>query len=1035
MFDKLIRWSIESRVLIIIAAIALTATGIFTAMTMPVDVFPDLTAPIVTVMTEANGMAPTEVENLVTFPVEAALNGAAGVRRVRSSSAVGLSIVWVEFQWGTDIYRARQIVTEKLALINEQLPEEVEKPVLTPVSSIMGEIQYIGLTTDRHSPIELRTTADNVVRRRLLSVPGVSQVINIGGDVKQYHVVINQERLWSYKISLDDVRTALQHSNKNDSAGFMVKNGTEYIVKGLGRIQSLEDIGNTVVAEVNNIPIRVSDIATVTIGAEPKRGEGSANGQPAVIIGVQKGPDINTMALSAEIDKVLAEIEKKLPQGMELNGRIFRQADFIEVSIANIEHALRDGTILVILVMLVFLANLRATFITLTAVPLSLMTSVLILNAMGATINSMTLGGMAIAIGALVDDAVIDVENVFRRLRQNQKLTELERRPALEVVYKASVEIRKSIVFATFIIVLVFAPIFFLTEMEGKLLNPLGLAYVTSLLASLLVAVTVTPALCYILLPRSKSLARGTELKPVTWLKKQYARLLDFCLNHPWLVISPGIIQLVLALAAISFMGFSFLPKFNEGALTIGAVSIPGTSLEEASKQGQMAEEIILTVPEVRQVARRTGRAELDEHAMGVDSSEIEVSYVLDQGRSKAEFVKDIRERLSIIPGVGFSVGQPISHRIDHMLSGTRANIAVKIFGDDLYKLRSLGKKALAAMQGIPGIADLNLEKQQDIPLLSVKLNREAMARHGIHVEEATDALHATLQGLKVSEILEGRFSYDLMLLMKTNTEWNPDNFEDVLIDTPEGTMVPLSEIALVQKDYGPNRVSREQLERKIVISCNTADRDVGSLVADIRKAVDPLFVNQEGYRVEYGGQFENAAKASMLLGFLSILVFTGIGLLLYLAFRSVRDGLLVMINLPLALIGGVVGVFVSGGVLSVASIIGFITVFGIATRNGIMLVSHIRHLQKHEGVTDFREAVFRGAIERLVPILMTALATALALIPLALGGDQAGSEIQTPMAIVILFGLSTSMILNMLVVPALYLKFGRPLNPVEVEK
>jgi CzcA family heavy metal efflux pump len=661
MFDKLIRWSIESRVLIIIAAIALTATGIFTAMTMPVDVFPDLTAPIVTVMTEANGMAPTEVENLVTFPVEAALNGAAGVRRVRSSSAVGLSIVWVEFQWGTDIYRARQIVTEKLALINEQLPEEVDKPVLTPVSSIMGEIQYISLTTDRHDPIELRTTADNVVRRRLLSVPGVSQVINIGGEVKQYHVVINQERLWSYKISLDDVRTALQHSNKNDSAGFMVKNGTEYIVKGLGRIQSLDDIGNTVVAEVDNVPIKVSDFAEVKIGAKPKRGEGSANGQPAIIIGVQKGPDINTIELSNQIDQVLQEIEVKLPQGMELNGRVFRQADFIEVSIANIEHALRDGTILVILVMLVFLANLRATFITLTAVPLSLMTSVLILNAMGATINSMTLGGMAIAIGALVDDAVIDVENVFRRLRQNQKLPEEKRRPALEVVYKASVEIRKSIVFATFIIVLVFTPIFFLTEMEGKLLNPLGLAYVTSLLASLLVAVTVTPALCFILLPRSKSLARGKELKPVTWLKQQYARLLDFCLNHPWLVISPGIVQLVLALAAISFMGFSFLPKFNEGALTIGAVSIPGTSLEEASKQGKLAEDIILTIPEVRQVARRTGRAELDEHAMGVDSSEIEVSYVLDQGRSKAEFVKEIRDKLSIIPGVGFSVGQPIS--------------------------------------------------------------------------------------------------------------------------------------------------------------------------------------------------------------------------------------------------------------------------------------------------------------------------------------------------------------------------------------
>jgi CzcA family heavy metal efflux pump len=1027
MIDALIRWSLRNRALVLVLAILLVAIGSYTALRMPVDVFPDLTAPTVTVITEAHGMAPTEVESQVTFPIETALNGASGVRRVRSSTAVGISVIWVEFDWGTDISAARQVVNEKLALVAGELPPEVEKPILAPVSSIMGEILFVSLTSDKHTSIELRTTGETILRRRLLAIPGVSQVTPIGGDVKQYQVHVDTAKLMMHGVTLNQVADALSEANENVSAGFIAQASTEYVITGMGRVRTVEDIGETVVAVTNGVPTRVVDVAEVKIGAAVKRGEGSANTHPAVILGIQKQPGANTLTLTRQLDTVLADIQSKLPAGMKI-GQTFRQADFISIAVRNVIHALRDGGILVVIIVLLFLLNARATFITLTAIPISLVTAVLILKAFGATINTMTLGGMAIAIGALVDDAVIDVENVFRRLRENSLLPVEKRRSFFDVVFEASVEIRSSILFATLIIVLVFVPIFFLSGVEGRLLQPLGVAYVVSLVASLVVAVTVTPVLCYLLLPKSKAVIEGHEPGTVRFLKKRYTPLLNAALNHPWLVTIPAVALLVIALAGTTRMGRSFLPEFNEGSLTISAVTLPGTPLAESDELGRVVERTLMKHPEVISVARRTGRAELDEHAQGVEAAELDVSLKMKE-RSKEEFLQALRDDFSQVPGMNITIGQPISHRIDHMLSGTRANVAVKIFGEDLGKLRALGKKSEQAMKTIPGVVDLSVEQQMEIPIVKVTFDRGNMARFGLRVRDVAHALEASLQGLTVSRILEGRNSFDMVLRVAGVESMRVESLGDLIIDTPTGARIPLSTVAAIRKDTGPNTVSREQVERKIVVSCNVAGRDVTSVVNDCRKVLDPLVSVERGYRVEYGGQFESAAQASRLLMILGVVVIVGIGFLLHLAFASARDAVLVMLNLPLALIGGVAGVFVSGGVLSVASLIGFITVFGIATRNGIMLVSHIRHLQEKEGVTNFREAVVRGALERLAPILMTALAAGLALIPLALGGGKPGNEIQTPMAIVILFGLLTSMLLNMIVVPALYLRFGRPFS------
>ena len=1029
MMDLLIRWSLRNRAAVLAVALGLLLVGSWLTVRLPVDVFPDLTAPTVTVLTEAHGMAPTEVESQVTFPLEAALNGAPGVRRVRSGTGVGISVVWAEFEWGTDIYRARQLVAEKVALVAADMPPEADRPQLAPISSIMGEILFAAITSDRHDPTEIHTLVDQTLRRRLLAVPGVAQVTPIGGGEREYQVVLRPSQLRARGVTLAEVAAALDAANENASAGVVVSGGNEYLVTGLGRVRTLDDLRATVVATRDGVPVRVGELGEVRTGTAPVRGEGSLRAKPAVILGIAKQPEANTLALTRTLDAALDEIQAGLPAGMRIDRRVFRQADFIEVAVRNVVHALRDGGILVVLVVLVFLANLRASVITLTAIPLSLLAAVLGLTAAGASINTMTLGGMAIAIGALVDDAIIDVENVFRRLRENAARPAGERRAVLRVVYEASVEIRSSIVFATVIIALVFLPLFFLPGVEGRLLQPLGLAYVVALGASLLVAVTVTPALCSLLLPRARAVQRGHEPRLLRALKGTYGRCLAPALRHPWAVTLPVLALFAGAVAAVGTFGRAFLPEFNEGALTIGVVTVPGTAITESATLGRIVEEICLAQPEVTAVGRRTGRAELDEHSQGVEASEVEVTYQL-RDRSRDAFFDALRREFALLPGTNVIIGQPISHRIDHMLSGTRASIAVKIFGDDLYQLRTLAEAARAAMAEVPGVVDLSVEPQVDVPMVTARVDRAAAGRAGVAVRDVGHALEAAVAGLPVSRVLEGRNAYDLTIrLEEPGVPWGPATLRDLPVDAEAGVPVPLHAVADVRRNAGPNAISRENGERKIVVSCNVAGRDVVSVVADCRRSVDPL-IAAAGYRVEYGGQFEAAADAARVLAVVGLLVVLGIGFLLHLAFGSGRDAALVMLNLPLALIGGVAGVWASGGVLSIASLIGFITVFGIAARNGIMLVSHIRHLQLHEGVTDLATAVRRGAEERLAPILMTALAAGLALVPLALGGGKPGNEIQTPMAIVILGGLLSSMLLNMVVVPALYLRFGRPPRP-----
>ena len=1029
--DNLIRGALRMQPVVIALAALVCAWGVAVVLDMPVDVFPDLTAPTVTVMTEAPGMAPAEVEALVTFPLETALNGATGVRRVRSASAVGLSVVWVEFDWGFDRFAARQIVGEKVDLVAGELPDQARPPVMAPASSIMGEIQFLGLVSDAADPVDLRTVAETVVRRRLLAVPGVSQVTVLGGGDRQYQVMVDPQRLRALDLGVGDVAGALASANRNVSAGFLVQHGAEHVVQGVGRVRQAGDLEAVVVANRRGAPIRVADLGRVRVGEGPVRGLGSVNGRRAVILGVQKQPQANTLRLQRHLDDVYAELDGRLPPGMTLDRTLFRQADFIATAVRNVEHALRDGALLVVLVMVLFLANVRASFITLTAIPVSVLVAVLLLRALGATINTMTLGGIAIAVGALVDDAVIDVENVVRRLRQNAALPADRRRASWAVVYDATVEIRHSITYATVIIMLVFVPLFFLTGVEGRLLVPLGAAYIVSLAASLLVAVTLTPALGLWLLPGSRAVREDREAPLVRWLKRRYDPLLRLALDRPWWFTGPSAALLIVAVVWLGSVGRSFLPEFNEGSLTVAAVTVPGTPIAHADTLGRVIEDILHEQPEVVSTARRTGRAELDQHAMGVESSEIDVTLRMGD-RSREEFLADLRHALKDVPGTSITIGQPIGHRIDHMLSGSRASVAVKIFGDDLLVLRRLAAQAQAAMGAVPGVVDLAAETQADIPVLSVRFDREALGRHGLSLDAAADALAAAYAGLPVSRVLEGQVAYDLVVRLDDGEPWTAERLADVPVAVPGGGHVPLGAVALIDRQEGPNLVSREAARRKIVVTCNVADRAVSSVVDDIRAAVEPVVAASPGYHVEFGGQFESAASAGRTLALLGLAVVVGIALLLRMAFASWRDALLVMLNLPLALVGGAVGVQLSGGVLSIAAIIGFITVFGIATRNGIMLVSHIRHLQLAEGVADLRDAVRRGARERLAPILMTALASGLALVPLAVAADRPGSEIQTPMARVILFGLLSSMVLNMLITPGLYLRLGRPARPAE---
>ena len=1020
MIDTLIHWSLRNRLTVLAVAAAFLVWGGYVAARMPVDVLPDLTAPTVTVLVEGHGMAPVDMEALVTFPIEVALNGASGVRRVRSATAVGIAVIWVDFGWGEDIYRARQTVTEKLTAVADSLPDEVEAPALAPLSSIMGEIMFVALESSDHTPLELRTTADTLVRRRLLATPGVSQVTVIGGERRQVEVLVDPERLADYGIAFDTVEDALRQTNRNTSAGFRVAGGQEYLIQGVGRLADLDGIGSTVIAVRDTRPIHVRDIAELRVGESLKRGDGSHNARPAVILGIQRQPAVNTLALTRDLEDVLEEIQTDLPVGMQLDSRLFRQADFIELALGNLTTALRDGTILVIIVTLIFLANLRAGTITLLAIPLSLLAAVVGLRFAGLSINSMTLGGMAIAVGALVDDAIIDVENVIRRLRENAQLSNADRRPTMEVVYEASREIRSSIVFATVIVMLVFLPLLFLSGVEGRLLQPLGFAYLISLLASLVVALTVTPALCSYLLPGMPSILEGREPMLASALKRHYQRLLPRTLRHPWIVIAAAGLLLVGALATVPRMGRAFLPAFNEGALVISAVTLPGTSLAESNAIGNAIERLLLEVPEVAATARRTGRAELDEHVQGVESAEIDVR-LEGGGRPRAVVLEEIRERLSLIPGTNITIGQPISHRIDHMLSGSRANIAVKIFGNDLVVLRSIGARAEAAMNGIPGLVDVALEPQTDIPTVRVRFDRAALARQGLPAGQAAMALETALLGREVGQIIDGQVMYPLILRYMPSDMADLDTIWQTRIDMPSGARVPLGSLAEIVEDRGPNLIGRENVQRRIVVTANVAGRDLGSVVSDIRQRVAEGVILPEGYRVEYGGQFQAEAEATRLILGLGLAAVAGIFLLLVSAFRSARDAAIVMINLPLALIGGVIGVFLGDGVLSIAALIGFISLFGIATRNGIMLVSHIRRLREDGGVTDPREAVIQGSVNRLIPILMTALSTGLALVPVAIGFGQPGSEIQAPLALVIICGLFSSTALNMFVVPAVY--------------
>jgi CzcA family heavy metal efflux pump len=1023
MLNRIIQWSLTNRVVTLFGAAIVLALGIWAALSTPVDVFPDLTAPTVTVLTEAHGMAPEEIETLVTFPIETTVNGASGVRRVRSSSAQGISIVWVEFDWGMDIFRARQIVSEKLQLVTPQLPTDIDPPILAPITSIMGEIMLIGMTSDQHSQMEVRSAADWIVRNRLLSIEGVSQVIPIGGEVKQYQVRVNPEALRTYGISLHEVLLAAEASNKNAAGGIYRDSGREILIRGIGRAQGLVDIASTVVATREGAPILLEDVADVQIGAAPRFGTASVNAEPAVILSIQKQPNANTIALTERIDEELAAIQQQLPDGMEINRGIFRQANFISLALENVIEALRDGALLVIVILFLFLWNLRTTGISVLAIPLSLAVALVVMKLLGITINTMTLGGMAIAIGALVDDAIIDVENVFRRLKENRSKPESERGKILTVIFEASKEVRAPILNATLIITIVFIPLFFLSGVEGRMLRPLGFAYIVSIIASLIVAVTVTPALCYYLLPGAKIMEKEGESWVVERLKGAYSNTLGFVLDRTRLVIGAAAVLIVATLMAFPFLGRGFLPEFHEGTLVISAVTVPGTGLDTSDEIGRRIENILLEHAAVVSTSRRTGRAELDEHAQGPNAAEIDVQLDLSE-KELDEVLAELRASLAVIPGTNITIGQPIGHRIDHMLSGTRASIAIKLFGPDLYELRRLAESIRAVIEPVPGVVDLAVEQQADVPQLRIYGNRRVMGRYGVTPGRLAEAVDVAFAGEAVSEIREGQEKYDLVVRFNEASRGSVARVQNALIDTPLGPKVPLEQLADVRMERGPNTISRENVQRKIVISSNVTGRDVGSVVEGIQQAIGNSVELPENYFIEYGGQFESARRATRTIAILSVLSIALIFLILYQEFSSSRAALLIMVNLPLALTGGLAALFLFlGAELNVAALVGFITLFGIAVRNGILLVSH--YVQLIGEGKSLRTAVFQGSMERLNPILMTALTAGLALIPLALGGGEPGKEIQTPMAIVILGGLLTSTFLNMVVVPALFMRFG----------
>eukprot|EP01029_Cantina_marsupialis_P008437 TRINITY_DN199_c1_g2_i1.p1 TRINITY_DN199_c1_g2~~TRINITY_DN199_c1_g2_i1.p1 ORF type:complete len:1014 (+),score=97.30 TRINITY_DN199_c1_g2_i1:4893-7934(+) len=1001
-------------------SIILILGGGYTTSNMDVDVFPDLTAPTVVVMTEAHGMAPEEVEKLVTFPIETAVNGATNVRRLRSSSSGGFSIVWIEFEWGTDIYKARQIVSEKLMAVTELLPEDTGNPTLAPQSSIMGEVLMIGLQSDSIHPMELRTIADWTIRPQLLAINGVAQVVVIGGEYKQYQILANPQKMRYYKVSIDELMKAAQETNQNSAGGFINEYGNQYNIRGIARTSDFEELGNSVVKVYNNVPIRISDIAEVKAAAAPKIGLGTINGKQSVLLTVKKQPGINTLKLTEKLDESIEKLQKSLPEGINVNTHIFRQADFINSSISNVQKALFEGSVFVIVILFLFLMNYRTTVISLLAIPISLLVTIITLKFLGITINTMTLGGMAIAIGDLVDDAIIDVENVYKRLRQNHLLPKEERENPIKVVYNASCEIRSSIINATFIIIAAFLPLFFLSGMEGRMLQPLGIAFIVALFASLIVAITLTPVLCSFMLTSDKMLDRkNKESWLVTKLNKWYGHSLEKALQHKKLILGGAGTVFIGSLIVMSGLGRNFLPDFNEGSLTITAITKPGISLEESNKVKILAEEALLTIPEVRLTARRTGRSELDEHSFGVNTSEIEVPFTLTD-RSKSEFLQEVREKLNVISGVNFAIGQPLAHRIDHILSGTKANIAIKIFGDDLNKMFQMANQIKTSISPVAGVVDVNVEQQVEIPQIRIVPKRDMLAKYGISIAQFSEFIHVAFGGAKVSDVFEGIKAFDLVVKYNEENRGSIEAIRNALIDTWDDKKIPFSYIAEVQSLSGPNTINRENVQRKLVVSANVADRDLRSVVTDIQSSVNQSVTLPEGYRIEYGGQFESEAKASRVLFIASAFSILIIFLLLFQEFRSAQLAGIILLNLPLALIGGVFTIFFTSGMLSIPAIIGFITLFGIATRNGILLISNYENLKKK--AVGIKEIVLEGSVHRLSPILMTALTAALALIPMAVAGDQPGNEIQSPMAVVILGGLLSSTLLNIYVIPIVYL-------------
>lgn len=1018
MINKIIKFSLNNKLFVLLGAVLLIVGGIYSGQKMDIDVFPDLTAPTVVVMTDAQGMAAEEVERLVTFPIETAVNGATNVRRVRSASSQGFSFVWVEFDWGADIFQARQVVSEKMVTLSDILPPGIT-PELAPQSSIMGEILFIGLQADTTSMMDLRTIADWIIKPAILGTGGVSQVTIIGGDYKQFQILADPIRMDAYGVTMRELEQIGSTISNGSSGGVVRDYGNEFALRGMARTNSLEELGATFVKTVDGKPVVVSDVADVMIGSAQKMGYASRNGNPAVILSISKQPNINTLNVTRNIEKNLDEIMASLPDDVKLDSKIFRQADFIESSVKNVGSSLIEGAIFVIIILFLFLASFRTTVISVIAIPLSLLGTMIILHLLGMNINTMTLGGMAIAIGSLVDDAIIDVENVYKRLRQNHQKPKEDRLPVITIVYEASKEIRASILNATFIIITAFIPLFFLSGMEGRMLKPLGTAYIISLFMSLIVAMTITPLMCKLMISDDKYLNKKNEDSVLTrFLLKWYEKSLKWVLRNEKKVIYPTIIAFVVTIGLFFTMGQSFLPEFNEGALTITAVTNPNASLEVSHEIGGIIERELLKIPEVTSTARRTGRGELDEHSQATNSAEIDVNY--DLGKRKPEaFFADVRETLAGIPGIATTVGQPLGHRIDHMLSGTRANIAIKLFGTDLSHLFMMGNQIKSSIEGIEGLVDISVEQQTETPQLQIRANRGMLARHGITIEDFNRYIELAFSGEKLSEIYEGQRSFDLVLRLNKNYTESVDQIKSALIDTENGKKVPLEGVADIVSVGGPNSISRENVQRNIVISANVAGRDLKGAVADIKTKIGAEIDMPEGYRIEYGGQFENAEKASRTLLLTSILAIFIIFLLLYGEFKDITLSGIVLINLPLALIGGVLAVYFSSGVISIPSIIGFITLFGIATRNGILLISRYKHLQ--EDGEPLYETILHGSIDRLSPILMTALTAALALIPLVINGDKPGNEIQSPMAVVVLGGLLTSTLLNIYVIPIVY--------------